>query len=59
MDEVGMLDFIERLWKTFFIGRGQTYMLMDVFAGHMIRKVLRAFEECGTVVDFIIAGYSS
>ena len=54
-----MLDFIERLWKTFFIGRGQTYMLMDVFAGHMIRKVLRAFEECGTVVDFIIAGYLS
>ena len=60
MDEDTMLFWIEHVWKPWTFDKiGSTYLIMDEFSAHMTSKVLRALEALGTVVDFIIGGYTS
>ena len=59
MDENTMLHWIKTVWKPWCEGRGTTYLILDEFTAHMTEDVRRAFDETGTIVDFIISGYTS
>ena len=59
MDETTMLHWIKTIWKLWCVGRGTTYLLLDEFSDHMTESVRQAFDNAGTILDFIIAGYTS
>ena len=59
MDEERMIEWIEDVWRPWCNGRGTTYLILDEFSAHMTAKVQRTIESCGTILDFIIAGYTS
>jgi DDE superfamily endonuclease len=62
VNEEVMLEWIDVIWKPFCASKGPgttTYLLLDVFRAHMTSKVMEEFAKLGTVVKFIVAGYTS
>jgi DDE superfamily endonuclease len=59
MDEVGMIDWIEQVWKPFVRSRGRMLLLMDWFSAHRTQIVIDRFTDCNTDVVFVPAGYTS
>jgi transposase-like protein len=59
MDEVGMLEWVERVWKPIAQQHSRTLLLMDSFSAHLTTKVSRALAMVNTELEIIPGGYTS
>lgn len=62
MNEETMLQWVERVWKPFAKSKkkeGLTMLIIDQMKVHMLPSVKKAIEDCGTILEFIPAGYTS
>ena len=60
MNEEVMLKWIERVWKPFTASKnGLTMLIIDQMKAHLLPTVKRAIENCGTILEFIPAGFTS
>lgn len=58
MDEVGMLEWIDKVWRPIAQQHGRTMLLLDTFQGHMTTKVTNELSRLNTEVEWIPAGYT-
>lgn len=58
MDEVGMLEWIEKIWKPIAQQHERTLLLIDTFSSHMTKNVIHELSLLNTEVDFIPKGYT-
>lgn len=57
-----MLKWVENVWKPFAESKrkeGLTMLIMDQMKVHLLPSVKKAIEDCGTILEFIPAGYTS
>ena len=47
------------IWKPFCHNKNSTYLLMDEFSVHLMAECVKPIQDCGTEVDFVLAGYTS
>eukprot|EP00977_Amphora_coffeiformis_P024178 scaffold15108_cov180-Amphora_coffeaeformis.AAC.54 len=62
MNEDTMLQWVEKVWKPFAQSKskdGLTMLIIDQMKVHMLPTIKKAIEECGTILEFIPAGYTS
>lgn len=59
-DQAVMLDWIQQVWRPFALEMNRpTYLILDEFKVHHTGATLRALQDVGTEIDFIVAGYTS
>jgi transposase-like protein len=58
MDEVGMLEWVERVWKPIAQQHPRTVLLLDSFSAHLTTKVTRSLSMVNTEVEIIPGGYT-
>jgi hypothetical protein len=62
MDEEGMHEWIEAIWKPFALSpkrKGLCLLMLDEFKAHMVSSVVRKLANLNTIVEFIPPGYTS
>ena len=59
IDKRVFIEWVEKVWKPYCDNKANTYLLMDEFSVHLMTDCVRAIQDCGTEIDYILGGYTS
>ena len=59
MDKRVLLEWLGKMWKFFCWKKSSLYLLLDKISVYLMMDCVNTLQDCGTEVDFFLAGYTT